>query len=293
MATAIGVLCARVRVEEKQVIAALERAGVVAMPIPPASMPLPVGPTLQDVQHLTADIPGCEGCTPLVMIDRIANRAIGRSINRLIRSAGVSIVDAGVASRRNRLQVATVWQKAGVSRPKSLAAFSEATAMSAANQLGYPATMFPMLHSNPPASLPDADTADAVIEHRVVLGTPEEEIVMLQAGALLHGTEWYRIHVAGFKAVAASGPVPDAETFPPDEACALAEQASRVLDAGSIAIDITRIEGEWVVWDAVPIADFRKATQLGATSVADAIAAHAIRIMTRREQEVRDVVLAN
>lgn len=284
---AIGVLCARVRVEEKQVIAALERAGVVSMPIPPATMPLPTGPTLHDVQGLTAGISGCEGATPLVMIDRIANRAVGRSINRLLRNAGVVIVDAGVASRRNRLQVATVWDKAGISRPRSLAAFSEATAMAAASQLGYPATMFPMLHSSPTASLPDADTADAVIEHRVVLGTAEEEIVMLQAGALLGDTEWYRIHLAGFRAVAVDG---DAQ--PPAEAIAVAEQAANALHAGTIAIDVAHIDGNWVAWDALPLADFRNATRLGDVSVADAIAAHALAKLAAREQEVRDVVLA-
>jgi hypothetical protein len=287
MAMAIGVLCARVRVEEKQIIAALERAGVVSMPIPPATMPLPTGPTLQDVQQLIAGIPGSEGVTPLVMIDRIANRAVGRSINRLLRNAGVVIVDAGVASRRNRLQVASVWERAGVPRPRSLAAFSEATAMAAATQLGYPATMFPMLHSSPTASLPDADTADAVIEHRVVLGTAEEEIVMLQAGALLGDTEWYRIHLAGFRAVAVDGDAP-----PPVGAITVAEQAASVLHAGSIAIDVARIDGEWVAWDALPLADFRKATQLGEVPVADAISAHALAKLNVREQEVRDVVLA-
>lgn len=286
MATAIGVLCARVRVEEKLVIAALERAGVVAMPIPPTVMPLPTCPTLHDVQQLTAGITGSEELVPLVMIDRIANRAVGRSINRLLRNAGVVIIDAGVASRRNRLQVASVWDKAGVPRPRALAAFSEATAMAAAVKLGYPATMFPMLHSSPAASLPDADTADAVIEHRVVLGTAEEEIVMLQAGALVGDTEWYRIHTAGFAAIAVDG-----EAVPPAEAVSIAEQAARVLDAGSIAIDVARIDGLWVAWDAVPLADFRKATQFGEVSVADAIAAHALRKLAVRQGEVRDVVL--
>lgn len=287
MAMAVGVLCARVRVEEKLIIAALERAGVITMPIPPATMPLPAGPTLLDVQQLTAGIPGSEEVIPLVMIDRIANRAVGRSINRLLRNAGVVIIDAGVASRRNRLQVASVWENAGVPRPRAYAAFSESTAMAAASMLGYPATMFPMLHSSPAASLPDADTADAVIEHRVVLGTAEEEIVMLQSGALVGDTEWYRIHTAGFAAVAVDG-----EVLPPPEAAAIAAQAAKALDAGSIAIDVANIQGEWVAWDAVPLADFRKALQLGERSVADAIAAHALKKLQARKGEVRDVVLA-
>ena len=287
MAVAIGVLTARVRVEEKQVIAALERAGVCTMPIPPAAMPLPPGPTLRDVQQFVAAASGNDDALPLVMIDRISNRAVGRIINRLLRQAGVTIVDGGVASRRNRLQVATVWDAAGVPRPASLAAFSESTAVSAAHQLGYPATMLPMLHSSPPVALADSDTAEAVIEHRVVLGTEEEEIVMLQAGATTGATPWYRLHVAGFRAIAVDG-----SDLPPADAIAVAERAAKAIDAGSIAVDVGYIHDAWVAWDAVPLADFRNATLLDTTTVADAIAAHALRKLAVREKEAQRVALA-
>lgn len=288
MTMAIGVLCTRVRVEEKRIMAALERAGVLTMPVPPAAMPLPPDPTLQDVQNLVNEAPGCENAVPLVMIDRVPNRAIGRIINRLLRHAGITIIDAGVASRRNRLQVASVWDEAAVPRPRSLAAFSEDTAMTAASQLGYPATMFPMLHSGSAASLPDSDTADAVIEHRVVLGTDEEEIVMLQAGALVGDTEWYRVHTAGYEAVAFDG-----DTVPPTDALEVAGQAASALDAGSLAVDVAFINEEWVAWDAAPLADFRKATLLGTSTVEDAIAAHALAKLNAREREVRDVALTH
>lgn len=288
MTMAIGVLCARVRVEEKRIMAALERAGVLTMPVPPTALPLPPDPTLQDVQNLINEAPGCENAVPLVMIDRVPNRAVGRIMNRLLRQAGISIIDAGVASRRNRLQVASVWDAAGVPRPRSLAAFSEDTAMAAANQLGYPATMFPMLHSSSAASLPDVDTADAVIEHRVVLGTDEEEIVMLQAGALLGDTEWYRIHTAGYEAIAFDG-----DAIPPTEALDLAGKAAESLDAGTLAIDVAFIDGRWVTWDAAPLADFRKATLVGESTVEEAIAAHALAKLQAREVEVRDVALTH
>lgn len=288
MTMAIGVLCARIRVEEKRIMAALERAGVLSMPVPPTGMPLSPNPTLQDVQNLINEAPGCETAVPLVMIDRVPNRAVGRILNRLLRQAGISIIDAGVASRRNRLEVASVWAAAGVSRPRSLAAFSEDTAMAAVNQLGYPATMFPMLHSSSAASLPDVDTADAVIEHRVVLGTDEEEIVMLQAGALVGGTEWYRIHTAGYEAIAFDGDV-----MPPTEALDLAGKAAEALDAGTLAIDVAFIDGQWVAWDTAPLADFRKATLVGDSTVEEAIAAHALAKLQTREQEVRDVALTH
>ena len=134
---------------------------------------------------------------------------------------------------------------------------------------------------------PDADTADAVIEHRWC-SAEEEEIVMLQAGALVGDTEWYRVHTAGFQAIAFDG-----EVTPPADALELAGVAAKALDAGTLAIDVANIDGRWVAWDAAPLADFRKATLLGESTVEEAIAAHALAKLNAREREVRDVALTH
>jgi [lysine-biosynthesis-protein LysW]---L-2-aminoadipate ligase len=265
--TAIGVLCARVRVEEKQIITALGNAGAVAMPVPPASTPLPPGPAAQDLAALGAsDATGNgTGSAPSVLIDRCQNRAVAMAMTQILQGSSVQVIDAGLAASGSRLQVASALAAAGLPRPASLVAFSEASGNLAAANLGYPTTLLPITPGSTTTCLLDKDTAEAVIEHRIVLGNNAEAIILLQAGAPAAG-ELVRVHVVGGRAIAVDGDVADAG------AIRLAEQAAGVLGASLIAVDIARVDDTCVVWDAMPVADFRQSTLLGSTSVAEALA---------------------
>lgn len=281
MATAVGVLCARVRVEEKQLITAFGEAGAVAMPVSPMSLPLPPCPAPQDIAALgdssDAGILGADG----VIIDRLTNRQVARPFARLLRQSGVRVIDAGLASMRNRQEVATALTRAGLPRPKTMIAFSEATGVQAAGMVGYPATLLPMIPGTASTTLHDADTADAVIEHRIVLGSADEAVILVQAGAP-SDEHLHRIHVVGGEAVAYDGPIPSAAMT--DLAC----KAANVIGAAVVAIEIATIEGELVVWDAIPVAEFRKSTLLGTKTVAEAIAA--LVSPSGAVQEARDVL---
>lgn len=271
MTTAVGVLCARVRVEEKQIMTALGDAGAMGMPVPPTKLPLPPRPALQDLLALGEGDHSDSGTNgiPPVIIDRATNRQAARPVCRLLRQAGIGIIDAGLASTRNRQEVATAWANAGLPRPATLIGFSEATGVQAANMVGYPATLLPMIPGAETTVLLDEDTADAVIEHRVVLGTADEAIVLVQAGAPA-GADIARIHIVDGKAIAFEG-----ETLL-DGAIVLALRAAAAIDAAVVSIDIAVVDGVMVVWDAQPVADFRKSTLLGDTGVGEAIAALAV-----------------
>lgn len=270
MTTAIGVLCARVRVEEKQVLTALGNAGAMGIPVPPTGMPLPPRPVPQDLAVPGASDAGDGTVIPGVIIDRATNRQVARPLGRLFRQAGIDIIDAGLAATRNRQEVATAWDAARLPRPLTMIGFSETTGVKAANEVGYPATLLPMIHSAATTVLLDEDTADAVIEHRVVLGTADEAIVLVQAGAP-SGSELVRIHVVDGEAIAFDG-----ETLP-DGAANLAVRAAAAIGAAVVAIDIAVVSGHMVVWDALPVADFRTSTMIGTTSMGEAIASLAIR----------------
>lgn len=270
MTTAIGVLCARVRVEEKQVLTALGDAGAMGMPVPPASMPLPPRPALHDLAAPGASGTGDQAGFPGVIVDRLTNRQVARPLARILRSAGVDVIDAGLAATRNRQEVATAWEAAGLPRPTTMIGFSEGTGVQAANLVGYPATLLPMIHGAATTVLLDVDTADAVIEHRVVLGTADEAIVLVQAGAP-SASELIRVHVIDGEAVAWEG-----ETLL-DGAATLAARAADAIDACVVAIDIALVGGRMVVWDALPVADFRKSRPIGTATVGAAIAALAMR----------------
>lgn len=285
MTTAIGVLCARVRVEEKQVLTALGDAGAMGMPVPPASMPLPPRPALRDLVAPGSSEADETTAMPGVMVDRVTNRQVARPLARILRGAGVDVIDAGLAATRNRQEVATAWEAAGLPRPTTMIGFSEATGIQAANMVGYPATLLPMIHSAATTVLLDEDTADAVIEHRVVLGTADEAIVIVQAGAP-SAAEMVRVHVVDGEAIAWQG-----ETLL-DGATSLAVRAAEAIDACVVAIDIALVDRRMVVWDALPVTDFRTSTPIGTATVGAAIAALAMRraTTTSRATEVPHVV---
>lgn len=269
MATAIGVLCARVRVEEKQIITALGDAGAVAMPVPPSGTPLPPCPASRDIAALGSGSLGDDVEMP-VLIDRGGNRAVAAPLIRMVQCAGVDIIGAGIAGHGTRIDVATAIGNAGLPRPETLVAFSEPSGIEAAASVGYPATLLPIETGSASTSLLDSDTADAVIEHRVVLGTRSEAVVLIQAGAPEPG-ELARLHVVDGRAVAFDGEEPSAGEID------LAEQAARAIGATLVAVDIATIAGESVVWDVHPVVDFRTSTPLGGITVGEAIGDLAMR----------------
>lgn len=286
MAMAVGVLCARVRVEEKQIITALGDAGAVAMPVPPTSMPLPPCPAPQDIAALGDSTGEDASDTPSVIIDRATNRQVARPLVRLFRQADVQIIDAGMASQRNRQEVATAWGAASLPRPATLVAFSEATGVQAASHVGFPSTLLPLIPGTASTTLHDADTADAVIEHRVVLGSADEAVVLVQAGAPV-ADESVRVHLVGGQPIAFDGSLCD-------EAVSLAQRAAGIIEADLVSIEIAVVNGEMVVWDAVPVTDFRKSTLIGEQTMGEAIARLALSRMEEPQlatgEGVRDVI---
>ncbi|HWV35519.1 MAG TPA: hypothetical protein VNZ55_07800 [Thermomicrobiales bacterium] len=269
MTTAIGVLCARVRVEEKQIITALGDAGAVAMPVPPSGTPLPPCPAPQDIVALGSGSFAGDVDMP-VLIDRGGNRAVSAPLIRMVQCAGIGIIGGGLAAHGTRLDVANAIGNAGLPRPETLVAFSEASGVEAAAKVGFPATLLPIESGSAATSLLDVDTADAVIEHRVVLGTKAEAVVLIQAGAP-KTSELSRVHVVDGRAVAVDGATPSTDAID------LAEQASRAIGATLVAVDIATVNGRSVVWDVVPVADFRASTPLGRVSIGEAVADLAMR----------------
>jgi len=270
LVTAIGVLCARVRVEEKQIIAAIGHAGLLTMPVSPTSAPLPPGPASPEVALVGELLVATTGETMThvidVLIDRATNRSVAAAILPLVRMNGVRTIDAGVAATGTRLQALSALALAGLPRPVAFVGFAEVSSAVAAARIGYPSTMLGLMPGSSTTQLHDADTADAVIEHRVVLGEESEAIVLIQAGAP-PATARTLVHVVDGRAIAIDG----ADTTM--EGVHTAEAAARALGASLIAVELARTDEGLVIWDVHPAPDFRLARLLGDRSVAEAVAA--------------------
>ena len=260
MAT-VGVLCARGRVEEKALMAALAEAGIVSALFPPEDEPLPVGP------HPVA--PGGRPFpVPQIVVDRHPNRQIARAVLATCRALDVPALSGGIAAAGDRLDVAATLAAHGLPRPLTALCTSPEAALTAVEAMGLPATLLPLDVQSGGIALLDVDAAEAVVEHRSVLGGAEGALGLLQAGS---PTKESRVTVIVIDGMASALMVTPA-TAVPDSALRLAEGAAAALGADLVAIEISLASNAPIVWDAQPIPDFRHALPIGDHDVAHAIA---------------------
>jgi [lysine-biosynthesis-protein LysW]--L-2-aminoadipate ligase len=260
MAT-VGVLCARGRVEEKALMAALADAGIVSALFPPADEPLPVGP-----------LPVAPGERPFpvpqIVVDRHADRQVARAVLTTCRAMAVPALSAGIAATGDRLDVASALAAHGLPRPLTALCTSEDAALEAVAAFELPATLLPLDLKAHPIEMRDTDAAEAVLEHRAVLGGSVSSLGLIQAGAPAPHEMVSVVVVDGVAAALGLA----VGTSVSDGVLRLAEEAARVLRAELVAIEIAFAATQPLVWDVRPVPEFRQALPIRDVSVAQAIA---------------------
>jgi hypothetical protein len=259
MAT-VGVLCSRARVEEKALMAALAQAGIVSALFPPADEPLPVGP-------LPVAPEGRAFPVPQLVVDRHPNRQLARAVLATCQALGVPALCAGLAGTGDRLDVASTLSAHGLPRPATALCTSHEAGAQAVAAMGLPATLLPLDLAEGPIALLDMDAAEAVLEHRAVLGGSHSSLGLIQTGSPA-AQHLVTVIVVDGTAVALESPAGAV----PDAALRLAETAAGALDAALVGI-VVACGAQTIVWDVRPVPDFRRAQPLGHQMVADAIAA--------------------
>ncbi|MFM9105246.1 MAG: hypothetical protein ACKOWF_00935, partial [Chloroflexota bacterium] len=121
-----------------------------------------------------------------------------------------------------------------------------------------------------PIALLDRDAAEAITEHRMVLGSGIERLSLVQAGSGAHAAQ---VIVAGGRAVAVQGR--EGAAMEP-AVLRLAEAAAAAIGADLCGVQIVDRGGGPLVWDIDPAPDFRHAAPVGGVTVAGAIAALAL-----------------
>ncbi|MDF3037600.1 MAG: RimK-like ATP-grasp domain [Thermomicrobiales bacterium] len=260
MAT-VGVLCARGRVEEKALMAALAEAGIVSALFPPADEPLPVGP-------LPVAPGGRPFPVPQIVVDRHTDRQVARAVLTTCRALAVPALSAGIAATGDRLDVASALAAQGLPRPVTALCTSEDAALMAVAALELPATLLPLDLKAQAIEMHDTDAAEAVLEHRAVLGGSVSSLGLIQAGAPAPHEVVSVIVVDGVATALGLA----AGVSVPDGVLRLAEEAARVLRADVVAIDIAFVTTEPLVWDVRPVPEFRQALPIWDVTVAQAIA---------------------
>lgn len=268
----VAVLCTRVRVEEKYVMAALAAAGIPAVHISPDPEPLPIrreslASSIRPAVNLVTPFDGAS--TPGIAIDRMQNRTIGSAIVRTHRALGTVMIDSGLAATGSRLDVMHALSAAGLPLPPTLLALSEQAGLEAIERIGYPATLFPMQIGLSGIGIQDREIAEAILEHRETLGSSSESVLLVQAGHY-EETDLIKAIVVDGVLVAYEGVCHHPAGFSGCEE--LATAAAAALEASFVGVTLAHTVSGLVVWDVRPIPDFRHSIPSGEESVASALA---------------------
>jgi len=165
----LGILCSRIRVEEKLLFAELDRRGVAYERIDDG--------TLAFELHNRA-----------FPFDVVLERSIsfGRSLYtlQLLEARGVHCINraAVVETCGDKLRTTEALLQAGVPTPRTMLAFTPEAALEAIETLGYPVVLKPVVGSwgRMVSRVNDRDAAEALLEHLDVLGSWQQHVYYIQ-----------------------------------------------------------------------------------------------------------------
>ena len=159
--TRVALLVSRIRVEEKLLLRALEATGSEVQIVRDGDLVFAPDEARLPVQ---ADI----------LVERSVSTSRGLYALRMFEQAGLPTVNryATASVCADKILTTSALQEAGVSQPRVRVAFDRESALAAIEELGYPVVMKPVVGSwgRLLARINDRDAAEAVLEHRQVLG---------------------------------------------------------------------------------------------------------------------------
>ncbi len=165
----IGILCSRIRVEEKLIFEALDRRGIPYELLDDRELVL-------DMQRRSLDYD--------VILERCINHSRALFALRILEDWGLRCVNpyAVADTCGNKLLTTSALTRAGVPSPRTLVAFTPESALQAIEALGYPVVLKPAIGSwgRLLSKVNDREAAEAVLEHKQVLGTYHHSIFYIQ-----------------------------------------------------------------------------------------------------------------
>ena len=166
----IGVLCSRVRVEEKLIFKALRERGVAFEKI--------------DVRNLIFDFDEETSLDCDAVLVRCLSHSRAICAARLLQMQGVRVINAHdvITTCGDKVLTTLALQDRGVPIPRTAITLSEQTAMTAIEEIGYPVVLKPPVGSwgRLLAKLNDRQAAEAVIEYKQALDRPQHTPFYIQ-----------------------------------------------------------------------------------------------------------------
>jgi len=159
----VGILLSRVRVEEKLLLQELESRGVNVVRFDDREFTL-------DIQHPSPEMMACD-----VVLERAINHLRALYTLRVLNDWGVPTVNTYDVANicGDKLLTTTALTRHGVPNPRTRIAYTPESALEAIEDLGYPVVLKPAVGSwgRLLSRINDRDAAEAILEHKVTLGS--------------------------------------------------------------------------------------------------------------------------
>ena len=291
----VGVLLSRVRIEEKLLLAELEARGVEIARF--------------DDRHFTLDLgapdPAMLRCH--VVLERCINHLRALYTLRVLNDWGVPTVNSYDVANicGDKLLTSTALERAGVPSPRTLIAFTPESALVACEDIGYPVVMKPAVGSwgRLLARVNDRDAAEALLEHKVTLGSFHHGAFYIQEFVRKPGRD-IRSFVVGDEticaiyrdsphwitntargALASNCPVTD-------ELHELSQAAARAVGGGVVAIDLFESERGLLVNEVNYTMEFRNSIDTTGVDIPARIVDYVL-AAGHTERQRRDAILSS
>jgi [lysine-biosynthesis-protein LysW]---L-2-aminoadipate ligase len=165
----VGVLCSRVRVEEKLLFSAFESLGI--------------SPVRFDEREIAARV-GNFSPEVDVLLERSVSTSAGLVALQLYESAGIPTVNTYQTSSicADKIRTTLALSSANIAQPVTEIAFSPESALEAIERIGYPVVMKPPVGSwgRLLSRIHDREAAETILEHKEVLGGVGHNIYYIQ-----------------------------------------------------------------------------------------------------------------
>ena len=182
----VGILMSRVRVEEKLLLAELESRNVEIIRIDDRELVL-------DLHH---PITQCD-----VVLERAINHLRALYTLRILNDWGVATVNTYDVANicGDKLLTSAALVRAGVPVPRTKIAYTPEAAIAAIEELGYPVVLKPAVGSwgRLLSRVNDRDAAEAILEHKVTLGSFHHGAFYIQEYVEKHGRDIRSFVVGG------------------------------------------------------------------------------------------------
>ena len=186
----VGLLHSLIRKEEKLLLDAFRQQNVT--------------PIMLDDRKLTFDLESVPDID--LVVERCINHSRAMHGLRLFESLGIRCINSSDVARicGDKILTSVALKEAGLAQPPIRIAFTEDSALIAIEELGYPVVLKPAVGSwgRLLAKVNDRESAEAILEHKTVLGSYHHSIFYIQKYVEKQGRD-IRSFVVGNECIAA------------------------------------------------------------------------------------------